>query len=340
MDPVTDSMKPATIYDVARHAGVSHQTVTRYLRGYKGIRAETSGRVEAAVRELGYRPNTAARLLRSNRTNRVAVLVQALDQSGPSRIIAGATAVAHRRGYVVDIISVDGGDERSVDAAVALATEHQVAGVLAAAQTDVILDRLRSLPLAVPTVIDAQVIAQGATEEVDESAGRLAADHLVDLGHRQVGYVGGPPAWLAAQARRRGFEHRLAERGVDLAWMLEGDWSASSSHDAVAGLSSHDLAVTAVATANDSMAIGAISALVAAGRRVPLDVSVVGIDDIPDARFLIPSLSTVALDPVGEGELVMGRLLDLIEGVENSHNGAVLRAPLIVPRGSTGRVPA
>jgi DNA-binding LacI/PurR family transcriptional regulator len=330
-----EPVRAPTIYDVARRAGVSHQTVSRYLSGFEGIRPETKSRVEAALKELDYRPNSAARALRLNRVNRIAALADALELTGPLRIVNGATTEAQRRGYVLDIIAMDGSDPESVDDAITLATDHQVSGILATAQTEVVLNRLNRRRLNVPLVIGVQVTLGKGGPPINELAGLVAAEHLWSLGHRRIGYLSGPAAWLAARSRRRGFEDRLTELGGSVAWVREGDWSPSSGHAVWTTLSPPDRAVSAVAAANDSMAVGLIYALAEAGLRVPDDISVVGTDDLPESGFLLPPLSTIAMDFEGEGALLMDQLLNLIEGPATSAPPPSLDPPRLIVRGST-----
>lgn len=329
-------MKAPTIYDVARQAGVSHQTVSRYLRGFEGIRPETRVRVEAALAELDYRPNSAARLLRTQRSNRIGVLADRVDETGPARIMAGATRAARQRGYLLDVVVTDGLDPESIASAVAVVTEHQVAGILATAQTDLVVEHLKRAAISVPLVIDARLPVFPGGRPWNEFAGRLAADHLLDLGHRRVGYVVGPPAWLAATGRFDGFRRRVEERGGELVWTREGDWSAASGYAAWQTLGPEERGVTAVAVCNDSMAIGLISAAHHDGVSVPEDLSVVGNDDIHEARYVLPALSTVAVDFEGEGRLLIETL---IAGVErDEHPPAPAEPPHLIPRDSTRRL--
>lgn len=332
-------MKSATIYDVARSAGVSHQTVTRYLRGFEGIRPATRERVEKAIAELDYKPNAAARQLRLNRVNRIAILAHRIEQTGPSRILSGMTRAAQERGFVAEIISMDGVDQMSVDTAIDLATEHQVAGVLASAQTEVVLERLTARSLSVPLIIDAHVIENESGRLVNEVAGRVAAEHLIDLGHRELGYLSGPDAWFAARERRKGFLDAAEERGAHVIWSGEGDWSPASGYDAWQKQRITDAGVTAVAVGNDSMAIGFIAAAAADGIHVPDEMSVIGTDDLAEARFLLPSpLSTVVIDFEGEGARLASELVALIEGGSAAAATVSSKPPRVEARRSTRRL--
>ena len=324
-------MKPATIYDVAREAGVSHQTVTRFLNGFEGIRPTTRARVQAAIEELNYRPNGAARWLRSRQSNRIGILAHRMDLSGPGRIIAGATGAARAKGYVLDIASMDGQDAESVDEALDLVMEHQIAGVFATAQTEVVRAAVAARGIDVPIAMDSNeglVEGGGRTRDLP---GRIAAAHLAELGHRRVAFVNGPAVWIASGQRRTGFLETAAELGLEVVWEYEGDWSAESGHQASRELPDE---VTAVALANDSMAVGMMFGLAERGVGVPSDVSVIGMDDSPESRFHLPPLSTVRLDFEGEGAYLMNVLLAKIERQDVAAVPG-FRIPELVARGST-----
>ncbi|SEI14065.1 MULTISPECIES: LacI family DNA-binding transcriptional regulator [unclassified Leifsonia] len=328
-------MKRATIYDVARHAGVSHQTVTRFLNGFEGIRPTTRAKVQAAIDELNYRPNGAARWLRSRQSNRIGILAHRMELSGPGRIIAGATTAARSRGYVLDIASMDGEDAASVDAALDVVMEHQIAGVFATAQTDVVRIAVENRGIDVPISIDSGEGLASSGANPRAHPGQLAGMHLADLGHRRVAFVNGPGMWIASGERRSGFLQVVRERGLDLVWESEGDWSAEAGYRAARELPGE---VTAVALANDSMAIGLIFGLAERGIRVPDDVSVIGMDDAPESRFHLPSLSTIRLDFEGEGAYLMNVLIAKIEG-EDVAEVPGYRLPELVQRASTAPVP-
>lgn len=251
--------------------------------------------------------------------------------AGPARNITGATRAAQANGYVLDIVSVDGADVRSVREALDLVLENQIAGVLATAQTDEVRTAVEGRPIQVPLVVD------NGTSRVERrqlaEPGRLAAAHLGDLGHHRVGLVSGPDSWIAARERRRGFLEEAVQRGLEVAWSAEGDWTSRSGWEAAAAAPVED-GITAVALSNDSMAVGFMAGLHERGLRVPDDVSVVGVDDAPDSRFLVPSLTTVRLDFEGEGGSLMEDLVALIEGRE-PERGSAFGAPELLARAST-----
>ncbi|MFI5061823.1 MAG: LacI family DNA-binding transcriptional regulator, partial [Actinomycetales bacterium] len=211
-------MKRATIYDVARQAGVSHQTVTRFLNGFEGIRPATREKVQSALTELNYRPNGAARWLRSQQSNRIGILAHRMELSGPGRIIAGATTAARSRGFVLDIAAMDSEDSESIDTALDVVMEHQIAGIFATAQTDAVYAALAQREIDVPISIDSGEGLASAGGNPRAHPGVLAARHLADLGHRRLAFVNGPAGWIAAGERQSGFVNEVAARGLDVAW--------------------------------------------------------------------------------------------------------------------------
>lgn len=327
-------MRAATIYDVARRAGVSHQTVSRYLTGFDGIRPETRARVEAALAELEYRPNAAARHLRRQRINRIGVLADRVDQTGPARIIAGATRAAQQRGYLLDVVVTDGLDLDSIEAALGVILEYQVAGILALAQTDLVIERLEQHGDSI-LMLDSRLSVEPGGPSMNSLSGRYAAEHLLGLGHRRVGYVSGPMAWIAARERLAGFRSSIEEGGGEVVWTREGDWTALSGSAAWGTLTEEERQVTAVATGNDSTAIGLISAAEETGVRVPEDLSVIGNDDIDEARYLLPALSTITIDFEGEGRVLVERVIAAVEGGSAPAPSA---PPRLVARRSTRRL--
>ena len=328
-------VKAATIYDVARAAGVSHQTVSRVLADFEGIRPETRARVESALSQLNYRPNSAARLLRARRTNRIGVIADRVDLTGPARILAGAMERACEAGYLLDVVLTHGLDLEEIESALALVNDHRVAGILATAQTEATVEYLRQHTTGSPFVVDARVPVSPAGSSMNELSGMLAADHLLDLGHRRVGYLSGPTAWLAACGRLAGFVRRVVERGGEVVWTREGDWSADSGATAWRGLRGDERAVTAVGCGNDSMAIGLISAAASADVVVPRDLSVIGNDDIHEARYLLPSLSTVAVDFEAEGRMLIDQLLAQVD--PGLSRALTVPRPYLIARESTRR---
>ncbi len=315
----------ATIYDVAARAGVSHQTVARMLRG-EIVRPANRERIEAALRELNYRPNEEARALARNRTNRIGLLGGHIADGAPAKIVAGATRTARAAGLVVDAISFDPDDEESTRQAVAAAERSNLAGLLVVAPTDVVVGALDLTRLGVPVVVESEVVDDRRPEFNASIA--LAVDHLCALGHRNFLQIAGPQNWPSSRNRRRAVDDALARHGARCTTTF-GDWSAESGARAVDHLPPD---VTAVLSANDLMALGAMSALFSRGLDVPHDISVTGFDGDPDAAFWRPPLTTVAVDYATIGQYAATYLLRLIDG---GPEPAPLEPARFIVRGST-----
>ncbi|WP_353816602.1 LacI family DNA-binding transcriptional regulator [Agromyces sp. SYSU T00266] len=331
--------RAATIYDVALAAGVSHQTVTRYLNGFAGIRPATRERVEKALKELDYRPNLAARALNSGRSQRVGAITHELDQFGPSKILQGATTAARDAGFVLDIVTVDLARPDVLNEAIEMLRRHDLAGVLVMSSTDTMSEALATADFGVPVYLGAEPDDTSGTDpsELTQFGFPALFDHLVGLGHHTFLHIAGPAEWSAARNRSRAYSTALAARGLSSAGVLQGDWSARSGYEAV--MAAPDLAgATAIVAANDQMALGAILALTERGLRVPEDVSVAGVDDIPEAAYFSPPLTTLRVDFAAQGRAAFSTLLHKIRGEAHALEPA-LHADLIVRR-STARAPA
>lgn len=312
--PAERSARQPTIYDVARLAGVSHQTVSRLVKGDSGIRPANRERVLKALDELNYRPNLTARSLATSRSHRVAALTQEITQVGPGKVAQGASEEARAHGYILDIIALDVSDRANIEEAIALVNQHEVAGILALASTDELRAAFEGTTFQVPVVIPLEAGDVDAERPgLRGRASRELVDHLVNLGHRAFLHLAGPEAWVAARNRRHDFEAALSRHGIQLTHVVHGDWSARSGYDAIRSLGA-DIGSTAILAANDQMAIGAILALTELGLRVPEDVSVTGMDDVPEAAYIRPPLTTIRLEFEEEGRDTFRQLLALMTG--------------------------
>jgi DNA-binding LacI/PurR family transcriptional regulator len=309
-DRVTPRPRAATIYDVAELAGVSHQTVSRHLKGFQGIRPETRERVERALTALDYRPNLSARSLITGRSHRIGALTYEIDQVGPSRIVQGAAAAARSAGFVLDIVTLDAADEDGIAKSLEVVNQHDLAGVIVLASSDEMTTAFNRTVFRVPVYLSMDEDGLGGNGRGSLSAAiDEIVEHLYRLGHRRFFHLGGPANWVAAQHRYADYLEALARRGLESAGSSFGDWSAASGYAAVDMLP-HD--VTAIVSANDQMALGALLALDRRGLHVPEKVSVSGLDDVPEAEFYNPPLTTIHLDTVAQGAVALARLLDKI----------------------------
>jgi DNA-binding LacI/PurR family transcriptional regulator len=322
--------------DVAQRAGVSHQTVSRVLNDSPLVRADTRARVLAVVEEMGYRRNMAARTLATNRSGRIGVISGHLVLYGPMMVSTAVQEAGRAAGYEVSLVGLSEFSADSLrDAVDRLLDQAVEALVVDVAQRDA-LAAAQALTLAIPVVIAEGVEpGQPMAAGIDQRAGALrATEHLLDLGHERVAHVAGPLDWVEAAQRRDGWRAAHTGRGLLPGSEVAGDWSARSGYDAGL-LVADDPATTAVFVANDEMALGLMKALHERGRRIPEDVSVVGFDDVPEAEYYWPGLTTVRQDFAALGAGAVDLVLRALGG--ESDPVAELVSPDVVVRQSTAR---
>jgi DNA-binding LacI/PurR family transcriptional regulator len=300
--------------DVARVAGVSHQTVSRVLNNHPNVSSKTRERVEQAITELGYRRNTAARSLVTRRSQTIGVLGSELAQYGPSHTLLGVQQAARDAGYFVSVAGLREVTPETIKDAMAHFMDQGVDGIVVTVPHPGTFDVLKDITTQVPLVAVGSVgdeMLTGATVDQREGA-RLAVQHLLELGHKRIGHLSGPSDWIDAAARTEGWRDALAEAGLEPGTLIEGDWSAECGYreglKIAAGRS-----VTALFVANDQMALGVLRAFSEGGVQVPGDISVVGFDDQPESAYFIPPLTTVAQDFEELGQRCIGLLLDRLE---------------------------
>ncbi|HEX2892875.1 MAG TPA: LacI family DNA-binding transcriptional regulator [Marmoricola sp.] len=336
--------------DVARLAGVSHQTVSRVINGQANLRPATRIRVEEAIQQLGYRPNSAARALVTRRSATIGVIGSKSGFWGPSSIHRTVQAAGREAGYFVSSVNVPDLTRATVADAVEHLRDQGVEGIVLIAANDEALEVARAQEaVGTPVVVVEGSLYQARwTVGVDQAAGaELATRHLLDLGHTEIVHLAGPLAWTEARARLQGWQNAMHGAGLRLAPHLEGDWTAASGYRLGAELARRP-EVTAVFAANDQMALGLLRSLWEAGRSVPRDVSVVGFDDTPEAEFLIPPLTTVRQDftEVGHRAIAMLRaaLAEPDPGTDVPDRliqpELVVRASTAAPRRSTRKAKA
>ena len=315
------------VREVALAAGVSTQTVSRVLNDHPNIRPETRARVVETMATLGYRVNNAARALGTRTTRTLGVIASDATLYGPSVGIAALEAAARGVSRWIATAYADAADEASVIDAADRLLAQGVDGIIVLAPHAATLAALSS---AHPTVPLTALHAEAGAERQAEGAA-LAVGHLAELGHRRIAVISGPQDWLEAAARDEGYARGIEKSEAEAGQHWRGDWTASAGHalaDEVADAVRATDGPTAVAVANDQMALGLIAGLRALGIRVPDEVSVVGFDDNPDAAFFAPPLTTIRLDIAGEARRVVAAVtgLDPVAGAE---------PPVLVARAST-----
>ena len=339
--PATSRPRPRApvMSDVGRLAGVSHQTVSRVINGSPHVRPETRDRVLAAMQELGYRPNPVARALVTGRSMTLGVVSFDTTLYGPATTLFGIERAAHEAGYFMIVASLEELSRASVVDAVERLRRQGVEGML------VIAPHLEAGDALLHARTDVPLVAAEAGPEhgvpvvaVDQLAGATSAtQHLLDLGHETVWHITGPTNFIESQQRRHGWQITLEAAGAEVPAPLVGDWSPLAGYELGRRLS-REPAVTAVFVANDQMALGLLRALHEAGREVPGEISVVGFDDIPEAAFFLPPLTTVRQDFIEMGRRSLRLLLRTIETGRRSEAGSLVPSELIV-RASTGPPP-
>ncbi|HET8535676.1 MAG TPA: LacI family DNA-binding transcriptional regulator [Solirubrobacteraceae bacterium] len=324
--------------DVAALAGVSHQTVSRVINGSDHVRPETRQRVLAAMDQLDYRPNPAARALVTGRSSTLGVVSFDTTLYGPASTLFAIEQAAHAAGYFITIVSLLALDRDSVLGAIERLRVQGVDGILVITPHEGAANALVNLPTTVPIVaVEASGTDSVPLVAVDQLSGAVSATQLLlDLGHRTVWHVAGPQDFVEAQQRREGWRATLEAAGAEVPPVLVGDWSPRSGYQLGQRLA-QDPGVTAVFVANDQMALGVLRAMHEYGRHIPREVSVVGFDDVPEAQYFTPPLTTVRQNfaEVGRGSLRL--LLDVMRGGQSAQHLTV--APELVVRRSTAPPP-
>ncbi|WP_445017085.1 MULTISPECIES: LacI family DNA-binding transcriptional regulator [unclassified Streptomyces] len=321
----------ASMADVARVAGVSSQTVSRVSNGYAGVNEETRQQVLAAMKELGYRPNSAARALKRGEFRTIGVITFNLSTTGNMRTLeAIATSAAHE-GYAVTLLPVAVPTQDEVRGAFSRLGELAVDAVIAIMEVHLLDAATISLPPHVQVVVaDSDAGDRYSVVDTDQNGGaRAAVRHLLDLGHRTVWHLAGPEESFAAQRRADAWSAELADAGRPVPPVVRGDWSAESGY--LVGLELAQQAdCTAVFAANDQMALGLLRALHERGRRIPEDVSVIGFDDIPEAGSFLPPLTTVHQDFAEVGRLCVEGVLRRMRQRSEEHGTTLVPTKLVI----------
>lgn len=339
--PLRQGRKSPTIKDVARAVGVSAQTVSAVVNNKPDITSETRARVLAAIEQLGYRPYSVARSLRTRQTRTIALVVSDIARPSLAMVASVAEDCAHSSGYSLVLYNTHDDSEREANY-IHTAMQRWVDGVLFISAGDR-MTGLNTLQAAgIPTVAIDRIPEHytGPSVTLDNiKAGRMAAEHLLDLGHAHIGHLGGPMELRIARERLVGFQQAIKARGLEPGPCATGpgSWVCEAGYVAMQKLLAHRPRPTAIFAANDYMAIGAMHAADEAGLRIPDDLSIVGLDDIEVAAFQIPPLTTVRQSFTELAMLGVQVLLDILAGKEPAQTQVVLEPALIV-RKSTAEI--
>jgi DNA-binding LacI/PurR family transcriptional regulator len=342
------SVRAPAITDVARLAGVSVPTVSRVITGSTPVRSEKRERVLAAIAELGYRPNGAARALVAGRQAAIAVLTGGTSRYGYATTLQGIEEAARVAGFIAMITVIESDDPDIVRSSIDFALAHPVAGVIVVKFDPASVKALHLLPSSPPVVAASGGRSRGVPHAVlDETTAAVqATEYLLSLGHRTVHHVA-IPAPGRRTGRAVGWRKALERAGAEVPEVLQCDWDPHQGYRLGLRLAERD-DVTAVLCGNDELALGVMRGLHERGRRVPDDVSVVGFDGHPLGALSVPSLTTVEQDFAGLGRRAFGLLAGLLDdrhSPKQSRSGAQatpalsVATPKLVVRESTAPPP-
>ncbi len=336
---------PPTIRDVARRAGVSTATVSRVLAGIGNPKPETAEAVMASVEALDYRPSAVARSLRMRRTNTFGLIVTDIQNPFFPELVQVADDVARELGYSI-LLGSSAYDEHRAVHYLDLMVDRRVDGMIIASSqlSEESWRWLAGSPVPV-VVVNAEPgdVPINVITSDNVAGARMAAEHLIGLGHRKVAYIRGLEGFTADAPRVEGFRAACRDAGIPATDLTEvrGDGLFDGGELAMNELLVSGATLTAVACHNDVTAIGAMRALRAAGRRVPQDVSVIGCDDIAAASWVVPALTTVAQQKAEMGRMAVERLVAMLDDPEHVAAPETIRVPMILRRReSTGPAPA
>jgi DNA-binding LacI/PurR family transcriptional regulator len=330
-----------TMQDVAAIAGVSIKTVSNVINGYPYIRPGTKERVEAAIEQLGYRVNLSARNLRQGRTGMIGLAVPELSLPYFAELADSVIQAAERRGVIVLIEQTNASRERELEVLHGQ-RRHLTDGLIFSPLALGTEDRA-SFAVDFPMVLLGERIFGGPADHVTMSnveAARAATRHLIETGRRRIALIGSHAGETVGSAalRQRGYEEALAEAGLPLDPALLGEaglWHRSTGAEAMERMLDSGTEIDAVFGLNDALAIGALHVLHARGVAVPEEVAVIGFDDIEDAAYASPPLSSVAPGREQIAQTAVDLLLARVAGTAPAEHVEVVTDFEVVAREST-----
>lgn len=309
-----------TIKDVAKRAGVSAMTVSRVLNKRPEVSDKTRQLVKDVIEELGYAPNMAARGLKG-RSRTLGVVATGIEYYGPSRTLASIEKRANELGLSLLLSLIANPENETGGDTLTSLLSHQAEGILWAVPEigdnwEWLCERTKNLntPIVFLNMAPRPELSMSAVDNF--YGGRLATEHLVEQGYHSIGIVTGPMSWWEARERLEGWRSVLTERNMngDLDALISyGDWSPSSGESGLLQLLGQIPSLDAVFASNDQMALGVLKAAREVGLRVPEDLAVVGFDNVPEAAYFSPPLTTIKQGLSEMGSATVNMLNQLIE---------------------------
>jgi DNA-binding LacI/PurR family transcriptional regulator len=329
-------MKVTSMSEVGEYCGVSHQTVSRVLNGKLNVSAITRKKVLQAIEELGYQPNLIARSLARGKSESIGVLSYQSTLYGPASTLHSVQHAAQEKGYTVSLISLKTVTRNEINKGVQDFLNNGIAGIVIMLPQHSSNEIFDDFPEGLPAVlVEESDSTKLSTVTVDHYLGiTTAIKHLVGLGHTQIAFISGPMDWLAARIRAQAWQETFRALGLSRKFNFHGDWSPKSGYRATLDILENP-EITAILSANDGMALGVLKALSSKGIRVPDEMSVIGFDDVPEAEYFQPGLTTVR-QPFDEvGRISLQLLISLIESEKSEKVRYLIPTELILRESTT-----
>ena len=314
--------KKVTIKDVAAAAGVSHQTVSRVMNNRPDVARETRLRVLKVIEQLNYQPSAIARSLSRQHSYTLGVVTAGLKYIGPSRTLNGITRQAEDLGYGLILKELPSFHTTSIKPIFDFLVSRQVDGIIwAVSEIGANRDHLQSQlnDISIPMIF----LTMGARDNMfivavdNYQGGRLATEHLLGQGYRNIAHITGPLEWWEARQRKDGWHAALGEAGISPSehqW-ASGDWSSASGKAAMVKILEDYPDVDAVFIGNDQMALGALHYASKCGIKVPDELAFVGFDNLPESEFFWPPLTTIRQNLRQLGNIAVQELVQIIDAI-------------------------
>ncbi|EFH74214.1 substrate-binding domain-containing protein [Vibrio cholerae] len=325
----------ATMKDIARLAGVSTSTVSHVINKSRFVSDEIAERVNNAAQQLNYAPSALARSLKMNRTKTIGMLVTTSTNPFFGEVVKGVERSCYHQGYNLILCNTEGDNQR-MKASINTLLQKRVDGLLLMCSTlegerlDV-FDRYPDIPIV---VMDWGPILFASDKIQDNSlqGGYMAAKHLIESGHKEIGCITGPLIRHQAQMRYEGYKRALAEAGIAINpdWIVESDFECEGGYQAFEKLYQRGKLPSALFVSNDMMAMGVIQAASQRGLRVPDDLSLIGYDDVHIAKFMTPALTTIHQPKYRLGKAAVDTLLYRLENPDTTAQVVQLEPTLVV----------
>ncbi|EKY3317731.1 substrate-binding domain-containing protein [Vibrio cholerae] len=332
----------ATMKDIARLAGVSTSTVSHVINKSRFVSDEIAERVNNAAQQLNYAPSALARSLKMNRTRTIGMLVTTSTNPFFGEVVKGVERSCYHKGYNLILCNTEGDNQR-MKASINTLLQKRVDGLLLMCSTlegerlDV-FDRYPDIPIV---VMDWGPILFASDKIQDNSlqGGYMAAKHLIECGHKEIGCITGPLIRHQAQMRYEGYKRALSEKGIAINpdWIVESDFECEGGYNAFEKLCERGKLPSALFVCNDMMAMGVIQAANLRGLRVPYDLSLIGYDDVHIAKFMSPALTTIHQPKYRLGKAAIDTLLYRLENPDTTAQVVQLE-PTLVARGSVRKL--